>query len=61
MPSYRRLVRSALAATDFRPPPYARYHGFLTQEAPVPGPAVIMHCSSEVKAQVGPAPLPLPL
>ena len=27
-----------------------RYHGFRTHEPPVPGPAVIMHCSNEVKA-----------
>ena len=32
--------------------PYHKYHGFCTHEPPVPGPAVIMHCSNEVKAQL---------
>jgi hypothetical protein len=32
--------------------PYHKYHVFCTQEPPVPGVAVIMHCSNDVKAQV---------
>ena len=32
--------------------PYHKYHGFCTHDPPVPGPAVIMHCSNDVKAQV---------
>ena len=34
--------------------PYHRYHGFCAHEAPVPGPAVIMHCSNELKEQFRP-------
>jgi hypothetical protein len=36
--------------------PYQRYQGFCAQEAPVPGPAVIMHCSNELKEQFRPPP-----
>src|ERR1700745_3597325 len=31
--------------------PYQRYHGFCTHEPPLPGVAVILHCSKEVKPQ----------
>ena len=33
---------------------YAKYQGFCSHDPPVPGPAVIMHCSNEVKVHVVP-------
>jgi hypothetical protein len=34
--------------------PYHRYQGFCAHEPPVPGVAVIMHCSNETKPQLRP-------
>jgi hypothetical protein len=52
---YSRLIRFPEAwGRFFGVSPYARYQGFCAHDPPVPGPAVIMHCSNDVKAQVVP-------
>jgi hypothetical protein len=51
--AYSRLLRLPRAVGPaIWPWPYAKYHGFCTHDAPVPGPAVIMHCWNEVKPQL---------
>src|SRR5262245_31728061 len=51
-PNVHLRARTPWPVVPAPPEPYAVYHGFCTHEPPVPGVAVIMHCSRELKMQV---------